>query len=89
MDLLMYESPPGIQFLHCLEFDPSVEGGETTFTDLYAVAEEFRRTYSEHFIILCRVPLTFERIHATRFVLPFHGYLIFRIKRICIRIFLN
>ena len=29
MDLCYYESPPGLQLLHCLAFDGGVEGGET------------------------------------------------------------
>ncbi|KAJ8314518.1 hypothetical protein KUTeg_006668 [Tegillarca granosa] len=41
-DLPMYECPPGIQFLHCLKFDDTVKGGETTFADLIHIAEEFR-----------------------------------------------
>lgn len=46
MDLLYYESPPGIQLLHCLR--NSVQGGESVFVDAFAVAQELRRTYGRH-----------------------------------------
>ncbi|KAK3097065.1 hypothetical protein FSP39_006076, partial [Pinctada imbricata] len=65
-DLAHYETPPGLQFLHCIEFDQSLQGGETTFIDLFAVAEEFKQQYPEHFETLCKVPATFQRIHAER-----------------------
>ena len=41
MDLPCYESPPGLQFLHCLEFADSVQGGESTFMDTLALAGAF------------------------------------------------
>lgn len=42
-DLAYYESPPGVQMLHCLRFDDSVEGGESTFMDAHAAAERLRQ----------------------------------------------
>ena len=47
MDLCYYESPPGLQLLHCLAFDGGVEGGETTLIDAFAVAEQLRREEPE------------------------------------------
>ncbi|CAN0544228.1 unnamed protein product, partial [Ectocarpus sp. 12 AP-2014] len=38
MDLVYYESPPGLQFLHCLEFDEGGKGGQTSFLDAFAAA---------------------------------------------------
>eukprot|EP00731_Ephydatia_muelleri_P027775 Em0019g648a len=35
MDLAYYESPPGLQLLHCLKFDDCVTGGETTFQKIH------------------------------------------------------
>ncbi|ETI45463.1 hypothetical protein F443_09963 [Phytophthora nicotianae P1569] len=66
VDLAYYESPPGLQFLHALRFDESVKGGESTFVDVFAVAEEFRRLHPEHFATFCRVPATFKKHHLTR-----------------------
>ncbi len=39
MDLSYYESPPGLQLLHCLQFDEGVMGGLSTLMDGYRVAE--------------------------------------------------
>ncbi|RLN50112.1 hypothetical protein BBJ28_00003910 [Nothophytophthora sp. Chile5] len=66
VDLSYYESPPGFQFLHALRFDESVQGGESTFVDVFAVAEEFRRLHPEHFATFCRVPATFTKHHLDR-----------------------
>jgi len=66
MDLAYYESPPGIQFLHCLRFDDCVTGGETMFVDAWKVAEELRATYPDYFSTLTRVPATFQKIHFDR-----------------------
>ncbi|XP_069126258.1 gamma-butyrobetaine dioxygenase-like isoform X2 [Argopecten irradians] len=65
-DLAIYEAQPGIQFLHCLKFDDTLEGGETLFVDLYHIAELFRTDYPEDFRILTEVPFTFTRIHYDR-----------------------
>ncbi|CAM9987094.1 unnamed protein product [Scytosiphon promiscuus] len=64
MDLVYYESPPGLQFLHCLEFDEEVKGGATIFMDAFAAAEHFRDSFPEKFEVLSRVPATFEKIRA-------------------------
>lgn len=66
MDLSQYESPPGIQFLHCLRFDKSISGGETIFVDMMQVAENFRIQHPDEFDILSKVPCPFQRIHASR-----------------------
>ncbi|OWF44526.1 Gamma-butyrobetaine dioxygenase [Mizuhopecten yessoensis] len=65
-DLAIYEAQPGVQFLHCLRFDDSLEGGETLFVDLYHIAETFRRDFPEEFRLLTQVPFTFTRIHYDR-----------------------
>ena len=66
MDLSYYESPPGIQFLHCVRFDDCVKGGESVFVDAWYVAEMLRATYPEYFNTLTRVPATFQKIHFDR-----------------------
>ena len=66
MDLSYYESPPGIQFLHCLRFDDCVTGGESVFVDAWHVAEMLRATYPDYFKTLTRVPATFQKIHFDR-----------------------
>uniref|UniRef100_K3WUI5 TauD/TfdA-like domain-containing protein n=1 Tax=Globisporangium ultimum (strain ATCC 200006 / CBS 805.95 / DAOM BR144) TaxID=431595 RepID=K3WUI5_GLOUD len=66
LDLAYYESPPGFQFLHALRFDETVQGGESTFVDVFAVAQEFRRLHPKHFETFCRVPATFKKHHLNR-----------------------
>ncbi|KAJ8308094.1 hypothetical protein KUTeg_012968 [Tegillarca granosa] len=56
-DLPYYESPPGLQFLHCLQFDSCVEGGATTFLDAFHVAEKFRQEHPADFDALTRIPI--------------------------------
>ena len=56
-----YESPPGLQLLHALRFDESVVGGESTFMDSHAIANELRHRDPEAFHVLTRVPATFQK----------------------------
>jgi alpha-ketoglutarate-dependent taurine dioxygenase len=65
-DLPYYESPAGIQLLHCLRFDESIEGGATTFVDAFAAAETLRTTNPAAFDTLTQVPATFQKIHYDR-----------------------
>lgn len=66
MDLAYYESPPGVQFLHCLLFDEGVKGGDSTLIDAHAVAEEFKIRHPDHFEILRTIPATFQKDHVDR-----------------------
>uniref|UniRef100_A0A7S3UXS5 TauD/TfdA-like domain-containing protein n=1 Tax=Aplanochytrium stocchinoi TaxID=215587 RepID=A0A7S3UXS5_9STRA len=66
MDLAYFESPPGLQYLHALRFDTSMEGGESTFIDAHAVAEVFKEREPEAFETLVRVPATFQKNHVDR-----------------------
>ncbi|KXJ17460.1 Gamma-butyrobetaine dioxygenase [Exaiptasia diaphana] len=66
MDLAYYQSPPGIQMLHCRRFDKEVKGGESVFLDVFAIAEKFRKTNPKEFDTLVRVPATFQKIHFER-----------------------
>jgi alpha-ketoglutarate-dependent taurine dioxygenase len=66
MDLPYYESPPGIQFLHCIEFDPDIVGGESVFFDTFVLAELLRERDPEAFDVLCKVPATFQKDHLER-----------------------
>jgi hypothetical protein len=66
MDLMYYESPPGLQFLHCIKFDQEIEGGESIFLDSFQVAEEFRFKYPNLFDNLTRIPATFQKLHFKR-----------------------
>lgn len=43
IDLAYYESPHGLQLLHCRRFDAGVMGGNSTFIDGFVIAEELRR----------------------------------------------
>ncbi|XP_065882710.1 gamma-butyrobetaine dioxygenase-like isoform X2 [Dysidea avara] len=65
MDLLYYESPPGLSLLHCLRYDYSVIGGESLLLDCYPILEDLRNNYPEQFHTLTRVPATFQSIHHT------------------------
>ena len=62
-DMQYYESPPGIQLLHCLKFDSCVEGGESTIVDMFYFAEEFRIQHPEEFDVLCRVNASFYKVN--------------------------
>ncbi|XP_060073372.1 gamma-butyrobetaine dioxygenase-like [Ylistrum balloti] len=66
MDLVYYESVPGLLVHHCLKFDESLIGGENNFVDMFAVCEEFRETNPEEFKTLCTIPSPFSRDHFSR-----------------------
>ncbi|KAK0043283.1 gamma-butyrobetaine dioxygenase-like isoform X1 [Biomphalaria pfeifferi] len=65
-DLVYYESPPGLQLLHCLKFDKSVQGGESIFLDVFHIADQFRLTHPDLFKVLVEVPATFQKVHYNR-----------------------
>eukprot|EP01138_Halocafeteria_seosinensis_P003932 gb/GECG01004020.1/.p1 GENE.gb/GECG01004020.1/~~gb/GECG01004020.1/.p1 ORF type:complete len:608 (+),score=63.57 gb/GECG01004020.1/:1-1824(+) len=65
-DLAYYESPPGIQLLHCLRFDKEVTGGNSTFMDAHRVAYRLYELDPEAFFVLATVPATFQKIHYAR-----------------------
>ncbi|KAJ3288580.1 hypothetical protein HDU79_004746 [Rhizoclosmatium sp. JEL0117] len=58
MDLLYFESPPGIQFLHSLK--NTVTGGESIFLDSYHAALTLKRESPHHYKTLCETPITFH-----------------------------
>ncbi|KAK7480610.1 hypothetical protein BaRGS_00028186, partial [Batillaria attramentaria] len=62
MDLPHYEAPPGVQFLHCLKFDETIEGGENMYVDMFHVADVFRQKHPDDFKVLSEVPITFEEL---------------------------
>ncbi|XP_046337682.2 probable gamma-butyrobetaine dioxygenase [Haliotis rufescens] len=66
MDLVYYESPPGLQLLFARRFDQCVEGGESVFVDAFRVAEDFRQKDPDHFQTLVEVPATFQKVHYDR-----------------------
>jgi hypothetical protein len=66
MDLCYYESPPGLQLLHCLRFDADVSGGESFLIDSFAVAEAIRAAAPEAFEALSSLPATFVKDHSKR-----------------------
>ena len=39
IDLAYYESPPGLQLLHCLQFDDDVVGGLSQLFDGFRIAQ--------------------------------------------------
>lgn len=58
VDLPNWERPPDFQLLHCLTND--AQGGDSTFTDGYAVAEALRRFDPEAFSILNGLAVDFR-----------------------------
>ena len=65
-DLAYYESPPGIQMLHCLAFGAAVTGGDSYFYDTFVLAELLRQKNPTAFETLSRVPATFQTDHMDR-----------------------
>jgi gamma-butyrobetaine dioxygenase len=61
MDLLYFESPPGLQMLHCME--NTANGGSSTFLDIYQAVDQLRKESSEHFETLKKVPVTFHYVN--------------------------
>jgi len=60
-DLVYYESPPGLQLLHCISFDERIVGGESTLMDIFHVAEVLRREAPAAFKTLVEIPVTFQK----------------------------
>ncbi|KAK9461333.1 uncharacterized protein V1516DRAFT_695974 [Lipomyces oligophaga] len=58
MDLLYYESPPGIQLLHCIS--NNAEGGESVYADCYNAASYIYNNDLEAFKVLCSFPIVFH-----------------------------
>ena len=65
-DLPYYESPPGLQFLHCIQFDETVAGGDSVFYDTFVLAQLLRERDPDAFETLCTVPATFQKNHLNR-----------------------
>lgn len=70
-----FESPPGLQFLHCLS--SSVFGGENRFVDSYKAVEIFRQSHPADFQLLTQIPITYHYINNDHWM---------RFKRPCIQI---
>ncbi|CAF0752982.1 unnamed protein product [Adineta ricciae] len=64
MDLLYFEAPPGLQFLHSLTND--VQGGASYYVDAFRAAETLRRQNPQAFRLLCSYPVTFHYRNAGR-----------------------
>jgi hypothetical protein len=60
-DLAYYESPPGIQLLHCVAMGKGVKGGESTLVDALAAAWRLRQLKPESFECLVKCPATFVK----------------------------
>ena len=59
---MTYDTLIGIQMLHCRQFDPDVEGGDSTFIDAFAAAEDLRDISPESFDALVKIPATFKKV---------------------------
>ena len=60
-DLAYYESPPGMQLLHCIANGSGVVGGESTLIDVMAAAYQLRELRPESFECLVQCPATFVK----------------------------
>ena len=52
MDLVYYEAPPGLQFIHCIKFDESIKGGESLLVDSFDGTCLFSHLFSNSFVML-------------------------------------
>ena len=57
-DLPNQETPPGYQFLHCLDNDAN--GGESVFVDGFTVAEQIQRDHPRYFNLLAQNKIPFR-----------------------------
>jgi len=64
MDLMYYNSPPGLQFLHCLR--NSVKGGSSIFVDSFRAATLLRMNDKHHYRSLCTTPVQFHYLNDNR-----------------------
>lgn len=60
-DLAYYESPPGIQLLHCVGVSPTLVGAESVLIDGMAAAERLRHLAPDYFRTLATCPATFVK----------------------------
>lgn len=58
MDLLYYESPPGLQLLHAIR--NSTLGGENIFCDSFLAAKSIRETDPSAYYALTQIPITYH-----------------------------
>ena len=58
MDLMYFESPPGLQFLHSIE--NSVTGGHSLFADSLKALEILKENYPNDYEVLKSIPVTFH-----------------------------
>lgn len=59
-DLCYYESPPGVQLLHCIKFDQK-SGGENFFADAFQVAQDLKTKDPTSYQILSTIPTLFHK----------------------------
>jgi alpha-ketoglutarate-dependent taurine dioxygenase len=64
MDLMYFNSPPGLQFLHCLR--NSVKGGSSIFVDSFRAASLLRLQNSHSFNSLVNMPVQFHYLNDNR-----------------------
>ncbi|KAK9722907.1 hypothetical protein K7432_002342 [Basidiobolus ranarum] len=64
MDLLYFESPPGVQLLHSLRNEAT--GGDSIFLDSFKAVEILKEQYPEDYKVLTQVPVTFHYINDGR-----------------------
>ncbi|ODV62850.1 clavaminate synthase family protein [Ascoidea rubescens DSM 1968] len=58
MDLMYYESPPGLQLLHSI--NNKVEGGESIFVDAFNAARYVMEKDPHGYFALCNVPINYH-----------------------------
>lgn len=58
MDLLYFECPPGLQFLHSLK--NSVIGGESIFLDSFKAIQVLKNQFPQYYNDLTQIPITYH-----------------------------
>eukprot|EP00127_Corallochytrium_limacisporum_P004032 Clim_evm81s156 gene=Clim_evmTU81s156 len=61
MDLMYFESPPGVQYLHALKY--KVKGGANIFVDAFKLTKDLKEQDPEAFHMLATYPMTFHYNH--------------------------
>ena len=64
MDLMYFNSPPGLQFLHCLR--NSVSGGSSIFVDSFRAASLLRLSNPQAYKSLVNTPVQFHYVNDNR-----------------------
>jgi len=63
MDLMYFEAPPGLQFLHSIH--NTVSGGQSIFSDSFKAVDYFKALHPVEYELLCTQPIAFQYRNAS------------------------